>query len=62
MTELQKVNWLLKIRIPNLMIFYLKPNKESASVYDLTEKDMISKNDNFHQKHDKDRDSRSDKG
>ena len=49
MTEHQKVNWLLKIRIPNFMIFYLKPNKEKTSVYDLTEKDMNSKNDNFYQ-------------
>jgi len=59
MTEHQKVNWLLKIRIPNFMIIYLKHNKERVSVYDLTKKDMNSKHDNIHQKHDKDRASRS---
>ena len=37
------------------MIFTWNPIKERASVYDLPEKDMNSKNDNFHKKPDNDR-------
>jgi hypothetical protein len=35
--------------------FYLKPNKERASVYHLPEKDMDSKIDNYHPKPNNDR-------